>query len=239
MKHVSVSSPNVRGAKSSHDLCWLADLAAKVLHIKDISQIEPLPKDFTGSMMYLLYSELDDRAYDVIIARYRDAKTLDEIGQKYGLTRERVRQIEVSALEDLKNSAHMPLIFMGMDAHIAKEGEDSKKQAVHNAMKSSIDFFRDRLKEFERTLEQDMEQTGEINGDPVRFYSICSIGLSQRAVNGLFRSQITTVGELLDYMQANSLYNLRSVGRNTVSEISEKISSMGYVIPASAMIPQY
>lgn len=49
---------------------------------------------------------LNDRQRDVIISRYnldgKGIKTLDSVGKKYGITRERVRQIESEALNKLR-----------------------------------------------------------------------------------------------------------------------------------------
>lgn len=55
-------------------------------------------------------SQLADRASDVIVNRFGlnidgKKKTLEEIGKKYNITRERVRQIEDSALASIKKSA--------------------------------------------------------------------------------------------------------------------------------------
>lgn len=54
-------------------------------------------------------SHLHDRASDVIMNRFglttdAEKKTLEEIGKKYGITRERVRQIEDAALSSIKKS---------------------------------------------------------------------------------------------------------------------------------------
>ena len=56
-----------------------------------------------------LLSSLPDRAHDIIVLRYglgKDSKrmTLDSIGKKYGITRERVRQIENYALGVVRKS---------------------------------------------------------------------------------------------------------------------------------------
>ena len=56
-----------------------------------------------------LLSVLPDRARDVLEKRYgllKDAETstLEAIGQTYGITRERVRQIEHEALQKLRGS---------------------------------------------------------------------------------------------------------------------------------------
>lgn len=59
-----------------------------------------------------LLSSLKDRSFDVIANRYglledADRKTLEAIGDKYGITRERVRQIENTALNTIRKSKEM------------------------------------------------------------------------------------------------------------------------------------
>lgn len=70
-----------------------------------MSTISFKPKQVTKR----LTSHLHDRASDVIMSRFglntdTERKTLEEIGKKYNITRERVRQIEESALNMIKKS---------------------------------------------------------------------------------------------------------------------------------------
>lgn len=63
------------------------------------------PKQVTKRLL----SVLKDRSFDVIANRYgltedAERKTLEAIGQKYGITRERVRQIENAALNSIRKS---------------------------------------------------------------------------------------------------------------------------------------
>lgn len=63
------------------------------------------PKQVTKRML----SHLPDRAYEVVVNRFgltsdAERKTLEAIGQKYGITRERVRQIENAALTLIRKS---------------------------------------------------------------------------------------------------------------------------------------
>lgn len=63
------------------------------------------PKQVTKRLL----SNLQDRAHDIIVNRYGlgdevDSKTLEAIGKKYGITRERVRQIENAALAAIRKS---------------------------------------------------------------------------------------------------------------------------------------
>ncbi len=63
------------------------------------------PKQITKKIL----SVLQDRAHDVIVSRFglnatAEPRTLEAIGQKYGITRERVRQIENAALAAIRKS---------------------------------------------------------------------------------------------------------------------------------------
>jgi hypothetical protein len=77
-----------------------------------------------------LLNELSERALDVITNRFglgtdAERKTLESIGQRYGITRERVRQIENSALSTLRKSesytAH-EAVFEELAGYIKKLG---------------------------------------------------------------------------------------------------------------------
>lgn len=70
-----------------------------------MSTISFKPKQVTKRIT----SHLQDRASDVIMSRFglntdAERKTLEEIGKKYNITRERVRQIEDVALKSIKKS---------------------------------------------------------------------------------------------------------------------------------------
>lgn len=71
-----------------------------------------IKKDLSTRMSELLKEcNLNEREIDVLSLRYGlngiDVLTLEEIGQKYGVTRERIRQIETKALKKIRNSSHV------------------------------------------------------------------------------------------------------------------------------------
>lgn len=116
------------------------------------------PKNVTKKIL----SPLQDRAFDVIVNRYGlgnniERKTLEEIGQKYGITRERVRQIENAALgiirksQEYKNEegsfSELRDVVRGLGAVIAEEellGELAKDKETQNHIHLHLvlgDFF--------------------------------------------------------------------------------------------------
>ena len=58
-------------------------------------------------LIFDMLKELPERSGNIVIKRFnlddKGAKTLDEIGKEYEITRERVRQIEMEAIKKLKN----------------------------------------------------------------------------------------------------------------------------------------
>lgn len=71
-----------------------------------MAKINFQPKQVTKKLL----SPLSDRAKEVLIKRYGlgvkpQKQTLESIGKEYGITRERVRQIEDSALDNIRKSA--------------------------------------------------------------------------------------------------------------------------------------
>ena len=61
------------------------------------------PKQVTKKLI----GHLQDRSHDVVISRFGlgtdlERRTLEAIGEKYGITRERVRQIEHAALTAIR-----------------------------------------------------------------------------------------------------------------------------------------
>ena len=80
-----------------------------------MSTISFKPKQVTKKIT----SHLQDRAIDVIMNRFglttdAEKKTLEEIGKKYGITRERVRQIEEAGFSYVRKN-NQSAIVIGQD----------------------------------------------------------------------------------------------------------------------------
>ena len=83
---------------------------------------DPLPEDsveisLRSQALTLALNSLPDRERQVLVLRYglvdEEPKTLEEIGKRLGLTRERVRQIELESLRRLANLREMQLVAAG------------------------------------------------------------------------------------------------------------------------------
>lgn len=79
----------------------IPDLTDKINECIDSADNDALKQLFTVAI-----SELPKRSADIILRRFYDNKTLEEIGIDYRLSRERVRQIEVQAIGALKRGKY-------------------------------------------------------------------------------------------------------------------------------------
>lgn len=75
---------------------------------------ENLDNQYLAKALAQLLPTLDNREQEVIVARYglnnTTPKTLDQLGAEYGVTKERIRQIEQKALRKLRNPARADLL---------------------------------------------------------------------------------------------------------------------------------
>lgn len=116
--------------------------------IVDVSKVEhPWPYnlmyDVCGEIMFFskdheaglneALSRLSSKERDIIIFRYKDGISLREIGDRYGVTRERIRQIEEKAVKKLSVCGTMDLILYG-----AKEAENRKRGAGLNSRETTV-----------------------------------------------------------------------------------------------------
>lgn len=85
--------------------------------VADPNTINPdikLDNDFLSKAIETVLVALDEREQQIIIARYglykTKPKTLDQLGAEYGVSKERIRQIEQKALKKLRNPARASVL---------------------------------------------------------------------------------------------------------------------------------
>ena len=98
-------------------------LSSVVVDPKSRDPLDIVGNDSTKELLNEWLDKLDELDYQVIIHRYglegHDAKTLEEVGAVVGLTRERVRQIQIRALSRMRRCMN----FSGIDLNEADMGD--------------------------------------------------------------------------------------------------------------------
>lgn len=107
-------------------LPWPENLVSAALQMSDeclSSQSRTLPEyhittDTEATVFYLLYTIKDPRKRNVLIKRYKYGLQLEELGQEYGVTRERIRQLETLALRALiAPPRHVQMLQSGINEY--------------------------------------------------------------------------------------------------------------------------
>lgn len=165
------------------------------------------PKQITKELL----GALRDRSLDVVASRFGlktdgERKTLEAIGQKYGITRERVRQIENSALNSIRKSDEF------QEAQIAL---DELKEIIHS-LGGVVNE-----EELLETLADDKATQNHLY-----FLLVLGDHFKLHKENELFKSRWTTDNQILDNIH-DALQNLYKSLKDdeimTESEIVEKL----------------
>lgn len=113
----------------------------KNLSLRDGQTIQKNPRD----VVFKLLEGLEERARDIIIRRFglegKPKETLESIGKSYGITRERVRQIESSTLNYLKKPNKLKIIRPLEEILISvlrKQGDIAERNILFNSVRASF-----------------------------------------------------------------------------------------------------
>lgn len=92
---------NAEGEDGASGLDRLRDHGPDPFEIAASSSREDLHREVMASALSLL----NDRERDIVLSRHfvDDAMTLEELGERYGVTRERIRQIEAKAMKKIEH----------------------------------------------------------------------------------------------------------------------------------------
>lgn len=183
---------------------------------------------------------LPKRSEQMLLAYYKDGRTLEETGVITGLSTERARQVITKAVQQLRSPELKDILLTGYDP---REDYLVKREQRQGEWKKKLDTVEASLREREegllqmQTEIQKLERTISMNaqkcGMEIRFtkppleaedmtQSVMELALSDRARNALLRANIATVGDIVR-MRASGLLRVRYMGQLTVSEIRDAV----------------
>lgn len=193
------------------------NLAAAVGNIEE-KDAWKLFEIYVPALMESLKS-LTEREQKVLEMRFKHFMTLEEAGKGFGVTRDRIRQIEAKAIRKLRNPRHWKswkLDTMGKYIEAEKEASGLALENINLKRKlERLGLTPEQIKEPERTLE------------PVKAsLSIEDLELSVRSYNCLKRAGINTLKDLTEKTY-NEMIKVRNLGRKSLEEVIKKMAERG------------
>ena len=180
----------------------------------EIEAHDKRPEDFTETLAYLL-AGLPRRRRNILLARFKDGKTLDECGKMFGIQRERVRQIEGQALSALREPVPQRYLKCGVRGIIEQE----ITSAYNNGRESMADSLKSEIEQYNERIDRANILAAGINLD--------TIGLSVRAYNSLSRKGCKTVYDVLS-MNPTEFWKTRNLGKKTGEEIIDALQKLRF-----------
>ena len=192
------------------------------------------------------YKYLTDREKKIIELRLKDKLDLDSVGRLYGVTRERVRQIEAKAMRKLMRETRPSLsemfhcnrrsLILYPNGDISVIDIFSGISLYHKSYDPG-DYLQDNLAEAYKAYLGDSEPVGD-KAKTIFDMPLEELGLSIRALNCLHRGlwdwkdgerihvEIKTIGDLVDRTE-EEMMKVRNLGKKSLKEVKEKLAEYG------------
>lgn len=231
---------------------WPYNLAEDILDSDAFNDI--MTADQADGLQYLLDKHISEREKDILLMRYRDGMTFEEIGKIIHVGRERVRQIAAKTIRTLRHPVHANYIRNGL------KGEDNRRalknlEIIYERECSNLEYA---IKEKQETKAKIEEVTRNIKKIEIKTSmdissmdlsklddSIDELDLGVRAFNCLHRNGIETIGDILELVKKNdanadendpaehilyrNLLEIRNMGKRSATEVIDKLINIGFL----------
>ena len=184
--------------------------------------------DLSG-LDFILDSCLTEREGKIIRMRYQEHMTLEACGKVFGVTRDRIRQVQEKALRKMRHPAYRSIIREG------KEAFDRRQEARGILKKATEEMMEEveRIKGDTQLLREIMNGDGKDKAEPIirRHFDkskidIEELGFSVRAYNCLKRAGYNVIGDMIG-VSMGDLIKVRNLGRKCCDEVVTKLREYG------------
>ena len=170
---------------------------------------------------------LTEREQKVLKFRYMEGLSLEDTGKEFGVTRERIRQVEAKALRKLRHPSRRKLIECG--------------SAVLDELTALQEQLNRTKEELQREILKKKQELKDLkDGDPDTVKDILvangaldtrieNMGLSVRAYNCCVRAGYKSADEFVGKKQSD-LMKIRNLGRKSMEDLIRKLSECGIEI---------
>jgi RNA polymerase sigma factor (sigma-70 family) len=181
--------------------------------------------DFESTVKDLLQRTCDDRQYKVMLLRYYNDQTYQEIADVFNVSMERIRQLHKRSLAKLGRSDKIKRMILGDDAYAEYISNMSRCQSVEKIVVnlSAVSELSGVYDSCDRSLEAINEELQQNMSKS----NINVLDLSARTFNCLKRAGIHTIQDALD-ARDSELLKLRNFGVKCLDELHTKLEEMGF-----------
>ena len=184
-------------------------------------QIEELPKDFYPTYHYITDVAITEREKEILELRYSTGASLEYIGQRVDLSKQRISIILTSVLNKISKQPYRDMFTYGIeeftqhsfDNRIAEIKDDLKEEARVELAMEEYD------KGYKKGREDALvgKEENKTNMDAVRSIRTATLPMSVRLSNCFARNNIFTLGDVIDL--ADDIQNIQNFGKNCFWEV--------------------
>ena len=177
--------------------------------------LKTLPADWEVSLEYVITNGLTEREAGIVKLRYQQGMTYDSIGKVYGVTRERVRQIDAKALRKLRHPSRWRYIQYGINGVV----DSIKETAFQEGYQRGIQFG------YKKAIAD--AKANSVNHLEYGDLKLEDLDLSVRSFNCMYRAGVKCAVDIVD-MGYRGLVLVRGFGKRSYDEVIEKLAQFGY-----------
>lgn len=200
--------------------------------IFDYMEMPVIPPDAAETLEYVLKNKLTTRSAEILMDRYKNELSYEDIGIKHNLTPQRIRQIINRTLRDLRNLSKRQILCIGRKAYlenVVAENEERKKYYRKDI--SSLEGIIENQKLQLTSYNIEMNALAEKSQYNILNTNIDALGLSTRSYNCLKNAGILTVKDILDCPSYQEIpdFGIRSL-QDVLSNVLVFLSKVGKII---------
>lgn len=181
--------------------------------------------EYTTRVYNALGTLKDERMIRIILMRVINHLTYEEMAKVFGVTRERIRQIEAKGYRILRHPSRAKRILHGILYYEKKAYED-----LQATIAKQEEFYKAQIAELTgddpSEVPNDQRELDQQYVDSRLQLSIQDLDLSVRSYNCLARADIKTVEDIV-CMTEQDLMRVRNLGRKSFEEVVNRITDLG------------
>ena len=203
---------------------WPYNLVAAINYDDDYL---PVPVDYVLTREHtkplgLALASLKPRSREILLLKYREDKTLDEIAEKLSISKVRIRQIIFRELRSIRCSGFYSSIILGLTT-VKRIDELEYRERMLKIKAHELEKLERKLNT--RTASLNIPTPNKDSSVEDISDSIRELELSIRARHCLHHGGYKTINDVIVAIKSGEIFNVKGLGTKTALEIASKIES--------------